>query len=116
MRYTPMTMQEQCALELEMLEHFGFVREYDHVTKNIDGTFTTRKERACDDMQEVNKALDISQSFMTFAQSDDPPLDLEEMVLSIRYEMGYGWWAWLFVRHFAVPIIKWLWKRYHETK
>lgn len=109
-----MTMTEQCALEAEMLEHFGFVREYGHVTQTVDGVITTRKERVTDNMLEVNKALSISQAFLSLAGSEDAPIDREEMILAIRYKLGYGWWAWFFFKNFAIPIIKWLWQRYHK--
>jgi hypothetical protein len=111
-----MTMQEQCALEAEMLEHFGLVREYEHTTRTVDGVTTTRRERVTDDMLAVNKALAISQAFLSLAEAEDAPIDRDEMILAIRYKMGYGWWAWIFVKHFAIPIIKWLWKRYHTDR
>ena len=109
-------MTEQCALENKMLQHFGFVRIYEHCERSVDGVITTRRERITDDMLEVNKALAISQAFFDLSDPDKPdsPIDPEEMVLAIRYKMGYGWWAWLFVKHFAIPIIRWLWNEYHK--
>jgi hypothetical protein len=111
-----MTMQEQCDLELEMLEHFKLSVKEPYTYTNADGTKAHGTRTKHPDMQAAVKALKISQSFLLLAQSNDPPVDLEEMVLSIRYRMGYGWWTWLFIRHFAIPIIKWLWNTYHNNK
>ena len=64
--------------------------------------------------EKASKAIDISTAFFSLTEIPDAPIDCEEMVLAIRYKMGYGWLAWFFVRNFAIPIIKWLWAKYHN--
>jgi hypothetical protein len=61
------------------------------------------------------KALSISQAFIELANDEvDSPIDVNEMTLAIRYKMGYGFWAWFLFKNFAIPIIKWLWAKYHK--
>lgn len=114
MRYQPMTVREACTLECDMLEHFELMpSEWKSATKYVPASVlrTTRQlpKRAA-------KALDISQAFIELVNDPtDAPLCMEEMILAVRYKMGYGWWAWFVFSKFAVPIIRWLWRRYHSS-
>jgi hypothetical protein len=113
MRFTPMSVSEQCNLEREMLEHFGLAHTE---TTNVynKGQYQTYKHWKIRDDKRARQAISISQAFFRIAELPDAPVDAKEMELAIRYEMGYGWWAWFFFRNFAWPIIQYLWKRYHK--
>lgn len=110
MRYTPMTMYEQCTLETEMIEHFKLIDSDQSAPSSKLQSKHVRRLPA-----KAVKALSISQAFLSLANDEvDAPLDVEEMILAIRYKMGYGWVAWFLFKNFAVPIIKWLWNRFHN--
>ena len=110
MRFTPMSVSEQCDLEREMLERFELLPpEWRTASANRTIRYTKHLPKR------AAQALTISQAFFRLAELPDAPVDVREMELAIRYEMGYGWWAWFFFRNFAWPIIKWLWNEYHKT-
>jgi hypothetical protein len=105
--------------EREMLIHFGYAESHTETNPNFDGTVSTRvtwqpkkgKER------DLIKAQNIFNIFSDIMSSDFPvyPVTLEEITGEIRYRMGYGWLAWFLFKNFAIPIIKWLWERYHSS-
>ncbi len=112
MRFTPMSVSEQCSLEREMLDHFKLL---DGHWKNTPREVQFSKVKNTKHLpKRAVQALDISQAFFRIAELPDAPVDAREMELAIRYEMGYGWLAWFFFRNFAWPIIKWLWNEYHK--
>lgn len=114
MRCTPMSVSEQCTLEREMLLHFKLAAERRHENYHANGEITSSKVFSIHDANGAGKAIEISQMFFSLAETTDAPIDCEEMVLAIRYRMGYSWIAWFFFKNFAIPIIKYLWKRYHN--
>jgi len=107
MRFTPMSVSEQCTLEFMMLEHFKLLPP-EWKTGPTDKTTAKRLPKR------AAQALDISQAFFRLAELPDAPIDAKEMELAIRYQLGYSFWAWFFFKNFAVPIIKWLWNHYHN--
>ena len=109
LRFTPMSVSEQCTLEFMMLEHFKLLPP-EWKTAPTDKTMLTAKRLP----KRAVQALSISQAFFRLAELPDAPVDAREMELAIRYEMSYGFWAWFFFRNFAWPIIKWLWNEYHK--
>ena len=112
MRYTPMSVSEQCNVEREMLEHLDMLPSpWSNLQRR---TSVTPMGRTRPLPKKTTQALNISQAFFAIASAIDAPIDCEEMELAIRYKMGYGWLAWFLFRNFAVPIIKWLWARYHN--
>lgn len=114
MRYTPMSVSEQSSLEREMLLHFKFAAESRHERRHANGEITSSKVFSIHDANGAGRAITISQAFFSLAETPDAPIDCEEMILAIRYKLGYGWWAWFFFKNFAIPIIKWLWDKYHN--
>ena len=113
MRYTPMNMQEACHLEADMLDHFKLLPgNWKAATKYVStSVLRTTKQLP----KRAVKALSISQAFIELANDEvGPPIDVDEMTLAIRYKMGYGFWAWFLFKNFAIPIIKWLWAKYHK--
>ena len=107
-----MSVSEQCGIEREMLDHFKLLPDE---WKDAASVTTTRHLHRTKHLpKKAANALDISQSFFSLAETTDAPVDCEEMILAIRYKMGYGWLAWFLFKNFAIPIIKWLWKRYHN--
>lgn len=114
MRYTPMSVSEQSSLEREMLLHFRFAEKRREYTHHDSGRCTSCEVFSIRDDSGATKAITISQMFFSLAETPDAPIDCEEMILAIRYKLGYGWWAWFFFKNFAIPIIKWLWARYHN--
>jgi hypothetical protein len=108
-----MSVSEQCDLERDMLEHFGLAHTE---TTNVynKGQYQTYKHWKIRDDKRAQQAISISQAFFRIAELPDAPVDAREMELAIRYEMGYGFWAWFFFKNFAIPIIKWLWAEYHK--
>jgi len=109
MRFTPMSISEQCDLERKMLEHFKLLPD-EWKTAPANRTILSTKQLP----KRAAQALTISQAFFRLAELPDAPVDAREMELAIRYEMGYGWLGWLLFKHFAWPIIKWLWNEYHK--
>ena len=107
-----MSVSEQCLLEMAMLEHFNLLPVDVEDTSSVNGSRHPRKVKRLP--KKGADALKISQSFFSLAETTDAPVDCEEMILAIRYRMGYGWLAWFLFKNFAIPIIKWLWKRYHN--
>lgn len=112
MRYTPMSVGEFCVVEMQMLDHFKLLPDEWKTATNVTSAPHLRRTKHLP--KKAKDALTISQSFFSLAEIPDAPIDCEEMVLAIRYQMGYGWLAWFFFKNFAIPIIKWLWKRYHN--
>jgi hypothetical protein len=113
MRYTPMNMQEACNLEADMLDHFKLLPDNWKVATKYVPTSVLRTTKQLP--KRAVKALSISQAFIELANDEaDPPIDVNEMTLAIRYKMGYGFWAWFLFKNFAIPIIKWLWAKYHK--
>jgi len=110
MRYTPMHIAEQCELEDRMLIHFELLPQEWRGIKS-----PSLKRYSKHFPKQAYSAISISQAFFAVTETDGP-IDAEEMVLAIRYRLGYGWWAWLLIRSFAVPIIKWLWNQYHNPQ
>lgn len=109
MRITPMTVSEQSDIESRMLEHFGLAQMV---------TTGTRRTWRIKDVKRSTEAVQLSQAFFALSNPDDidSPICAEEMILAIRYKLGYGWWAWFFFKNFAIPIIKWLWNEYHKPQ
>ena len=114
MRYAPMSINQQSDLSFDMLLHFGLAEEVKSNPVHPNGGTMTSRHFKLKHIAKANKAIDISTAFFSLTEITDAPIDCEEMELAIRYKMGYGWLAWLFFKHFAIPIIKWLWKRYHD--
>ena len=113
MRYTPMNVQQACNLEADMLDHFKLLPDNWKAATKYVSTSVLRTTKQLP--KRAVKALSVSQAFIELANDEvDSPLDVEEMILAIRYKMGYGWVAWFIFKNFAVPIIKWLWDRYHN--
>lgn len=113
MRYEPMSVKEACDLEADMLDHFKLLPdEWKAATKYVPtSVLRTTKQLP----KRAVKALGVSQAFISLTNDVvDAPLDVDEMILAIRYQLGYGWWAWFLFKNFAVPIIRWLWSRYHN--
>ena len=109
MRFIPMSVSEQCDLEMRMLERFELLTpEWKTAPANASIRYTKQLPKR------AAQALTISQSFFRLAELPDAPVDAREMELAIRYEMGYSWLAWFFFRNFAWPIVKWLWAEYHK--
>jgi hypothetical protein len=109
MRFTPMSVSEQCTLEREMLERFELLPP-EWKTAPTDKTVLTAKRLP----KRAVQALTISQTFFRLAELPDAPVDAREMELAIRYELSYTWLGWLLFKHFAWPIIKWLWQEYNK--
>ena len=114
MRYAPMSINQQSDLSFDMLLHFGLAEEVKSNPVHPNGGTMTSRHFKLKHVEKANKAIDISTAFFSLTEITDAPIDCEEMVLAIRYKMGYGWLAWFFVRNFAIPIIKWLWAKYHD--
>ena len=96
-----------------MLDHFKLLpNEWKAATKYVPtSVLRTTKQLP----QRAVKALNISQAFLELANDViASPVDVEEMILAVRYKLGYSWFAWFFFRNFAIPIIRWLWNRYHN--
>jgi hypothetical protein len=104
-----MSVSEQCDLERKMLERFELLPPQWR-TAPANRTILSTKHLP----KRAAQALTISQAFFRIAELPDGPVDAREMELAIRYEMGYGFWAWFFFRNFAWPIIKWLWQEYNK--
>jgi len=109
MRFTPMSVAEQCDLEREMLERFELLPP-EWRTAPANRTILSTKQLP----KRAAQALTISQAFFRLAELPDAPVDAREMELAIRYELSYTWLGWLLFKHFAVPIISWLWNEYHK--
>lgn len=112
MRYTPMSVGEFCVIEMQMLDHFKLLPDEWKTATNATTAPHLRRTKQLPN--KAKDALSISQSFFSLTEIPDAPIDCEEMVLAIRYRMGYGFWAWFFFKNFAIPIIKWLWVKYHS--
>jgi len=108
MRFIPMSVSEQCDLERRMLERFELLpAEWRTAT-------APHLRRTKQLPKKAKDALTISQTFFRIAELPDAPVDAREMELAIRYQLGYGFWAWFLFKHFAWPIIKFLWLEYHK--
>jgi len=112
MRFTPMSVSEFCVVEMQMLEHFKLLPDEWRTATNTTTAPHLRRTKQLP--KKAKDALTISQAFFRLAELPDAPVDAKEMELAIRYQLGYGFWMWFFFKNFAVPIIKWLWKRYHD--
>jgi len=112
MRFTPMSVSEQCDLERKMLDEFKLL---DGHWKNTPRHVHLSQVRHAKQLpKRAAQALTISQAFFRLAELPDAPVDAREMELAIRYELSYTWLGWLLFKHFAWPIIKWLWNEYHK--
>jgi hypothetical protein len=109
MRFIPMSVSEQCDLERKMLERFELLPP-EWRTAPANRTILSTKQLP----KRAAQALTISQAFFRIAELPDAPVDAKEMELAIRYQLGFGFWAWFFFKNFAIPIIQYLWKRYHD--
>ncbi len=114
MRFIPMSVSEQCELEERMLEHFGYRGDTNVYSLTKDGTIRTVKVKKILNEKKAGQALTISLAFFHIAELPDAPVDAREMELAIRYELSYTWLGWLLFKHFARPIIRFLWNEYHK--
>jgi hypothetical protein len=118
MRFDPLTSREQSMFEREMLIHFGYADSHERYLAQPDAsiqivrTYKPKKGKERD----LIKAQNIFNTFNAIIDNEpEQPVSFDEMVDEIRYKMGYGWLAWFLFKNFAIPIIKWLWERYHSS-
>ena len=114
MRFTPMSVGEFCVVEMQMLEHFKLLPDEWKTATNATTAPHLRRTKQLP--KRAKDALTISQAFFSLTEITDAPIDCEEMILAVRFKMGYGWLAWFLFKNFAIPIIKWLWNRYHNPE
>lgn len=116
MRFEPLTLNEQVALTRNLLTDFGYAQEIVQCSTARDGKRTERKQWHIHDKRNAERSMKIAEAFIEAV--NDPtefPTNFDNMVSEIRYRMGYGWLAWFLVKNFAIPIIKWLWHKYHSS-
>lgn len=118
MRFEPLSYAEQKMFERELLRELGYADEEQLITYNANGTSTVETHWKIRDGHERDtaKALRIARTFNAIMNNEaEQPACLDDLILEVRYKMGYGWLAWFFFKTFAIPVIKWLWNRYHSS-
>lgn len=118
MRFEPLSYAEQKMFERELLRDLGYADEEHFFTHKADGTRTVethwRVKTGADN--QAAKALRVSQAFIDLVNDESmQPATLNDAIEGVRYKLGYGWLAWFFFKTFAIPVIKWLWNRYHSS-
>ena len=118
MRFDPLTYAEQKMFERELLRDLGYADEEQSITYNANGTSTVEthwKIREGHD-RNVVKALRLARTFNMIVNNEaEQPACFDDLVLEVRYKMGYGWLAWFLLKNFAIPVLRWLWNRYHNS-
>ena len=116
MRLDPLTLNEQVALTKDLLTEFGYAEEILQSSTSRDGKRTERKQWHIHDKRNADRSMKIAEAFIEIVNDENnQPATLDDAINDVRYKMGYGWLAWLLVRNFAIPVIKWLWNRYHNS-
>ncbi len=114
MRFDPLTLNEQVALTRDLLTEFGYAEEIVLASTTRDGKRTERKQWHIHDKRNAERAMKIAEAFIEIVNDEDKqPATLDDAINDVRFKMGYGWLAWFFFKNFTIPVIKWLWNRYH---